>query len=90
MANADTDGAAGQPGDPGGSGRPLLRLVRGDATPEEIAALVAVLTARAAAAAAPPPPPPRSLWADPSHALRTPLAPGPDGWRRAGRAAGLR
>lgn len=31
---------------------PRLRIVKGDATPEEIAALVAVLTARAQAAAA--------------------------------------
>ncbi|RSN46620.1 acyl-CoA carboxylase subunit epsilon, partial [Actinomadura sp. WAC 06369] len=32
--------------------KPFLQVVRGDPTPEEIAALVAVLTARVAAAAA--------------------------------------
>jgi len=36
-------------------GPPLLRVVRGDATPEEIAALVAVLLARSADAEAPGP-----------------------------------
>jgi len=35
--------------------RPLLRVVRGDATPEEIAALLAVLLTRAADARAPSP-----------------------------------
>ncbi|MCW2947327.1 MAG: Acyl-CoA carboxylase epsilon subunit, partial [Actinoallomurus sp.] len=38
--------------------RPFLRVVRGDPKPEEIAALVAVLTARARAAAAARTPPP--------------------------------
>ncbi|MFD0904444.1 acyl-CoA carboxylase subunit epsilon, partial [Actinomadura sediminis] len=33
-------------------GKPFLQVVHGDPTPEEVAALVAVLTARAAAAAA--------------------------------------
>ncbi|MFV2176212.1 acyl-CoA carboxylase subunit epsilon [Actinomadura sp. LOL_011] len=47
--------------------RPFLQVVRGDPTAEEVAALVAVLTARAAAAAAArdgrgPARPPR--WAD--------------------------
>ncbi|WP_345022272.1 acyl-CoA carboxylase subunit epsilon, partial [Actinomadura keratinilytica] len=32
--------------------KPFLQVVRGDAAPEEVAALVAVLTARARAAAA--------------------------------------
>jgi len=36
-------------------GPPLLRVVRGGATPEEIAALVAVLVARSADAKAPGP-----------------------------------
>jgi hypothetical protein len=71
--------------------RPMLRLVRGDATPEEIAAIVAVLAAHAAAAAATPAPrPERSLWADRGYALRVAAAPGPGGWSRAGRHASLR
>ncbi|WP_442875661.1 acyl-CoA carboxylase subunit epsilon [Actinoallomurus sp. NBC_01490] len=60
---------------------PFLQVVRGDPTPEEIAALVAVLTARARAAAAPPAPRPRSAWSDPSRRLRRPLPHGPGAWR---------
>jgi Acyl-CoA carboxylase epsilon subunit len=65
------------------SERPFLRVVRGDATPEEIAALVAVLTARARAAEAARPTPPRrrSAWADPARRLRRPLPHGPGAWR---------
>jgi hypothetical protein len=64
-------------------GPPLLRVVRGDATAEEIAALVAVLLARSADAKAPSPA--RSVsgsWADRSGLLRRPLSPGPGAWRR--------
>ena len=64
-------------------GRPLLRVVRGDATPEEIAALVAILLARSAGAEAPGPA--RSgenSWSGPSRLLRRPLSPGPGAWRR--------
>jgi len=63
------------------SARPLLRVVRGDATPEEIAALVAVLmTARPTEEA--PAEPARSAWSDRSARMRRPLQPGPGGWRR--------
>ncbi len=64
--------------------RTLLRVVRGDPTPEELAALVAVVGARAAAAPddAVAVAPSRSAWSDPARAVRTPLRPGPDGWRR--------
>jgi acyl-CoA carboxylase epsilon subunit len=64
-------------------GRPLLRVVRGDATAEEIAALVAVLLARSADAEAPGQA--RSVknaWSDRSRQLRRPLSPGPGAWRR--------
>jgi Acyl-CoA carboxylase epsilon subunit len=70
------------------TGRPHLRLVRGEASAEEIAALVAVLAARAAAA-----PPPRrrvSPWADPALAVRRGIEPGPDAWRRSGFTPGVR
>jgi hypothetical protein len=60
---------------------PLLRVVRGDASPEEIAALVAVLAARQAGADEPPEPT-RSAWSDRSAQLRYPLSPGPGAWRR--------
>ena len=72
------------------SGEPVLRVVRGDASPEEIAALVAVLMARSGAASAAsvagaphrPRRPPLSAWADRSRQLRRPLHPGPGAWRR--------
>jgi len=59
--------------------RPALRIVRGNPTPEEVAALVAVLTARRTAAA--PARRPRSLWTDRAPLLRRPLHPGPHAWR---------
>jgi hypothetical protein len=58
----------------------FLQVVRGDPTPEEIAALVAVLTARARAAAGPGPER-RSAWADPGRRLRPGLHHGPGAWR---------
>jgi hypothetical protein len=61
--------------------RPVLRVVRGDATPEEVAALVAVLLSRPAAEEPPPRPAP-SAWSDRSRLLRGPLFPGPGAWRR--------
>jgi hypothetical protein len=63
--------------------RPLLRVVRGDATPEEIAALVAVLLARSAdAEATGRARSARNSWSDRSGQLRRPLSPGPGAWRR--------
>ena len=61
-------------------GEPLLRVVRGDASPQEIAALVAVLASRPAVddVAAEPT---RSAWSDRSALLRRPVFPGPGGWR---------
>jgi Acyl-CoA carboxylase epsilon subunit len=64
---------------------PVLRVIRGDATPEEIAALAAVLLSRSAAdAGAPPSRPAPSAWSDRSRLLRRPLHPSPDAWRRSG------
>ncbi len=63
--------------------RPVLRVVRGDPTPEELAALLAVVGARGSAAA-PPPPPPRSLWSARGRSLRRPLPHGPGAWRSSG------
>jgi hypothetical protein len=70
------------------TGRPVLRLVRGDATAEEIAALVAVLAARSAAA--PPPGRQRSAWGDPALSVRRGIQPAPGAWRRSASAAGVR
>jgi hypothetical protein len=61
-----------------------IRVVRGNPTPEELAAALAVVRARAAAATAAEPGPPRrpSRWSAPAAAHRRPLpAPGPDAWR---------
>ncbi len=57
-----------------------LRIVRGDPTAEEIAALVAVLAAAVPRAVAEEPatPAPVSEWASPSRLLRRPIA--PTGW----------
>jgi hypothetical protein len=60
--------------------RTLLRVVRGDPTPEEVAALTVVLAARASQPADPPAAP-RSLWRDRAPLLRQPLRPGPAAWR---------
>ncbi|MEV5407918.1 acyl-CoA carboxylase epsilon subunit [Thermopolyspora sp. NPDC052614] len=59
-------------------GPPRLRVIRGDATPEELAALVVALAARAA----PAPPEPvraRDNWRRPL--LRAPLTHGAGAWR---------
>lgn len=64
--------------------RPLLRVVRGEPSPEELAALVTVVAARRASGGEPPRPP-RSRWADPSARMRHRLAHGPDAWRTSAR-----
>jgi hypothetical protein len=75
-------GAAGTP-----PLEPALRVVRGDATPEEVAALVAVLAARGGPAEAEVPR--TSAWSRPQP--RAPLpAPGPGAWRAAARDARTR
>ena len=58
--------------------RPLLKVVDHNATPEEIAAIIAVFAALGSTGEAPKKKP-RSLWATPQ--LRTPLHPGPGAWR---------
>ncbi|MQS38763.1 acyl-CoA carboxylase epsilon subunit [Streptomyces katsurahamanus] len=62
----------------------MIRVVRGNPTPEELAAALAVVRARAAATAAQEgaaPPPPQ--WSDPARIARSrsPL-PGPRAWAR--------
>ncbi|MEU9439562.1 acyl-CoA carboxylase epsilon subunit [Streptomyces sp. NPDC048304] len=62
-----------------------IKVVRGNPTPEELAAALAVVRARAAAAAAQPSgvQGPRDAWSDPSRiaAARLPQ-PGPASWTR--------
>ncbi|GEO90657.1 hypothetical protein AFL01nite_29840 [Aeromicrobium flavum] len=62
---------------------PLLRVVKGDPTPEELAALVAVVAARnaAAAAASADQPMPRSQWGHPVRQHRPAHRFGPGQWR---------
>ena len=65
--------------------KPVLRVVKGDLTPEELAALVAVIAARNAAAAhaaSRVAKRPRSEWGHPARLARRPHRFGPDQWRR--------
>ncbi|MDP9091524.1 MAG: acyl-CoA carboxylase subunit epsilon [Actinomycetota bacterium] len=68
---------------------PLLRIVRGAATPEEVAALAAVMNAAAADGDAPPTSATgellRGRWNDPAWGHRRPLLAGPGGWRACAR-----
>ncbi len=64
------------------SAPPLLRVVRGDATPEEIAALVAVVASLGGGDSAPPRP--ASEWAASHRRMRVSYPPGPGGWRSSG------
>ncbi len=64
---------------------PVLRVVHGDPTPEELAALLAVLSAHGGSAGAAEPAEPRSgRWGDPASAVRRRLDPGPGAWRASG------
>jgi acyl-CoA carboxylase epsilon subunit len=58
---------------------PFLRVVRGDATPEEVAAVVAVLASLRAPAPAPKRRAPE--WNAPHRLVRRTLPHGPGGWR---------
>ncbi|WP_270886404.1 acyl-CoA carboxylase epsilon subunit [Pedococcus sp. 5OH_020] len=64
-------------------GQPPLRLLRGDATAEELAALLAVLAAAGAPGAAGKGKPARhpSEWSSPERALRRIGPPGAGAWR---------
>ena len=65
-----------------GPDRPVLTVVRGLPTPEELAAVVAVLLSRPTAAP-PAAPPVRSRWAA-AAGLRAPVHAGPYAWRASG------
>jgi len=62
--------------------QPLLRVVSPDATPEEIAALVAVLSALGGSE--PAPPRRTAEWSRPARRHRPPVSHGPGGWRSSG------
>lgn len=58
---------------------PLLRIVSGDPTPEELAAVIAVVSASQAASATPKPD--FSLWSRKSRSMRPAMRPGFGAWR---------
>ncbi|HEX5017691.1 MAG TPA: acyl-CoA carboxylase epsilon subunit [Actinomycetes bacterium] len=60
--------------------RPILRVVRGEPDEDELAALVAVIAARAARGEAEQRAR-KSLWAARSRQVRPPLRPAPGAWR---------
>ena len=63
----------------------MIKVVRGNPTPEELAAALAVVQARAAAVATAPSGAPRerAAWADPARVAMSHLpAPGPRAWGR--------
>ncbi|WP_410639412.1 acyl-CoA carboxylase subunit epsilon [Amycolatopsis sp. lyj-346] len=67
--------------------RPLLRVVRGNPSDAELAALTAVVAAATTATTAKTPekPKPRSSWwGDHAASLRRPLHPGEGAWRASG------
>jgi hypothetical protein len=73
-------------GDGQDTSRPVFKVISGDASAEEIAAVLTALTS--AARPAPRPSAPArgtSAWADRPAMLRRPLRPGPDGWRASSR-----
>jgi len=62
------------------SDRPHLRIVRGNPTDEEVAALLAVV-ATLRTPEEPAGPPARSAWSDRRNLVREPLPHGPNAWR---------
>jgi len=62
---------------------PVLRVISGDPSPEELAAVLAVVLRPPATVVEPEP---TSQWNDRSHALRSPLTPGPHAWRASARS----
>jgi hypothetical protein len=61
--------------------QPFLRVVSGNPTPAELAAVTVLLTARARAAAAPEDPAPAGGWSDLTLRIRRMPPPGPGAWR---------
>jgi hypothetical protein len=65
--------------------RPLLSVLRGEPTPEELAAVIVVLTARSSGTdRAPARQRPGSAWTAKSRMLRPPLTAAPGAWRASG------
>jgi hypothetical protein len=64
--------------------RPLLRVVKGEPTPAELAALTVVVAAMSRQQPRRRPTP-VGAWASRADLVRPPLQPGPGGWRAAAR-----
>jgi hypothetical protein len=62
---------------------PVLSVIRGEPTPDELAALLVVLANRRQARPADSAKRP-SLWSSPGQTLHAPLFPGPGAWRASG------
>ena len=60
---------------------PLLRVLRGNPSPEQLAALIAVVAARSGSGASDREPPRVSGWNNPESRLRRPQHPGPGAWQ---------
>ncbi|WNV74822.1 acyl-CoA carboxylase subunit epsilon [Geodermatophilus sp. DSM 44513] len=76
-----------RPHDELASAPPLLRVVRGEPTAEELAALTVVVAALAQRRRPRRRPAPVGAWSWPADGHRRPLQPGPGGWRASGRTA---
>jgi hypothetical protein len=80
------DGPAASGDAPPGSG-PVLEVVAGDPSAEELAALTVALAAALASRGGPAGGPRQAAsgWADRSRMMNAPLRPGPDAWHRSAR-----
>jgi hypothetical protein len=63
--------------------QPVLRVVRGDPTPEELAVVTALVTTASGSGTAETESPRHGRWNDPAWQVRRPLRPGPGAWRAA-------
>ena len=72
------------PADPSAPSDPVLTVVRGTPTPEELAALTAVVVALSEGSAEPDTATPQRIWAR-RNQLRLAPRPGPGSWRRSSR-----
>ncbi|MGW0657744.1 acyl-CoA carboxylase subunit epsilon [Streptodolium elevatio] len=62
----------------------MIKIVRGEPTAEELAAIVTVIAAKASGGGAPASAPAPSEWNSPARLVRTPLRPGPGAWQASG------